>query len=69
VELLEAIESLGHHVSEELYTIAEALEKHYTRARYPGLGLSVYNRRTAERCIGYAERIKKLVEEVLGGST
>jgi len=65
VELLEALESLGHRVDEELYTIAEALEKHYTRARYPGLGLSIYNKRVAERCINHAERIRRLVEEVL----
>ena len=67
VELLEAIEALGYRVSEHLYTVAEALEKHYTRARYPGAGLAVYNRRTAERCIAYAEEIRRLVEEVLGG--
>ena len=65
VELLEALESLGHRVDEELYTIAEALEKHYTRARYPGIGLSIYNRRAAERCINHAEKIKRFVEEVL----
>ncbi len=68
VELLEALESLGHRVDEELYTIAEALEKHYTRARYPGIGLSIYNRRVAERCISHAERIRRFVEEVLGKS-
>ncbi|MET1128618.1 MAG: HEPN domain-containing protein [Thermoproteota archaeon] len=69
VELLEAVEALGHSVDEELYTVAEALEKHYTRARYPGVGLAVYNRRAAERCINYAEEIKRFVEAVLGGST
>ncbi len=65
VELLEAIESLGYRVDEELYTVAEALEKHYTRARYPGIGLATYNRRAAERCINYAEKIRRFVEEIL----
>jgi len=69
VELLEALEALGHRVDEEVYTVAEALEKHYTRARYPGTGLAVYNERTARRCIEHAERIRRLVEEVLRAST
>ncbi len=67
VELLEALENLGHGVDEELYTVAEALEKHYTRARYPGVGLAVYSKRVAERCIGYAERIRRFVEAILRG--
>lgn len=67
VELLEAIEALGYRVGEELYTIAEALEKHYTRARYPGTGLAVYNRRVGERCLRHAERLREFIEEVLGG--
>ncbi len=66
-ELLEALEGLGYEVGEDVYTIAEALEKHYTRARYPGAGLAVYNRRTGERCLRHAERIRELVEEVLKG--
>ncbi|NOZ89557.1 MAG: HEPN domain-containing protein [Crenarchaeota archaeon] len=65
VELLEALEALGVEVGEDTYTAAEALEKHYTRARYPGAGLAVYNRRVAERCLAYAEAIRKLVERVL----
>ena len=69
VELLEALEALGYSVDEELYTIAEALEKHYTRARYPGVGLSIYDRRAAERCISHAERIRRLVEEILKSQT
>ena len=67
VELLEALESLGYRINDELYTVAEALEKHYTRARYPGTGLAVYNERAARRCLEHAERIKRLVEEILGG--
>ena len=67
VELLEAIEALGYRINEELYTAAEALEKHYTLARYPGMGLAVYNKRAAERCIAYAERVRRFVEEILGG--
>ncbi|AEM38634.1 HEPN domain protein [Pyrolobus fumarii 1A] len=67
VELLEAIESLGYRVEEELYSTAEALEKHYTMARYPGARLVVYNRRTAIRCIEYAERIRRFVEKILEG--
>ncbi len=67
VELLEALEQLGYRVGDELYTVAEALEKHYTRARYPGVGLAVYNRRVAERCIRYAEQIGRFVEKVLAG--
>lgn len=67
VELLNALEELGYRVSEELYTVAEALEKHYTRARYPGAGLAHYDERVAMRCLSYAEKIKELVEEILRG--
>ncbi len=67
VELLEALEALGYRVDDQVYTIAEALEKHYTRARYPGVGLVVYNRRVADRCIQYAEEIRKLVGKILRG--
>ncbi len=67
VELLEALEEIGYHVSEELYTVAEALEKHYTRARYPGVGLAVYDERVARRCIRYAEAIERFVEKALEG--
>ncbi len=65
VELLEAIESLGYNIPEEIYTCAEALEKHYTRARYPGAGLAVYNRRVAERCISYGEKIIEFIKRIL----
>jgi len=65
VELLEALESLGYRASEELYTIAEALEKHYTRARYPGTGLSTYNHKTAERCLTHAEKTRRFIEAIL----
>ena len=67
VELLEALEALGYRVGDEVYTVAEALEKHYTRARYPSRGVAVYDERVARRCIAYAERIKRLVEEILRG--
>ena len=65
VELLEAIEGLNYEISEEICTLGEALEKHYTRARYPGLGLSIYNERVARRCLSYAEKIIKYLEKLL----
>ncbi len=65
VELLETLEGLGLKVPEEMYTLAESLERHYTRARYPGVGLTVYNDRVAKRCLNYAERIISFVKEVL----
>ena len=65
VELLGQLETLGHSVPEELYTVAEALEKHYTRARYPSTGLTIYNERVAKRCVEYAERIIKFIEQIL----
>ncbi|OYT38455.1 MAG: DNA-binding protein [Desulfurococcales archaeon ex4484_58] len=65
VELLESIENLDYSVPEEIYTYAEALEKHYTRARYPGVGLTIYNKRVAERCIFYGEKIIEFIKEIL----
>ncbi len=67
VELLEALEALGVKVDKELYVYADALERHYTRARYPGVGLVVYNERTGARCLEYAEKIISFAREVLEG--
>ncbi|MET1159466.1 MAG: HEPN domain-containing protein [Thermoprotei archaeon] len=66
VELLEALESLKYNVSEEIYAYADALEKHYIRARCPGVGLAVYNERTGKRCLEYGEKIIEYLKEILG---
>ncbi len=65
VELLESLESLGARIPDEIYLMAESLEKHYTRARYPSTGLSVYNERVAGRCIDYAEKIIEHIKRIL----
>ncbi len=65
VEILETLEGLGLKVPDEVYTMAESLERHYTRARYPGVGLVVYNDRVARRCLTYAERIIGFIKDVL----
>ncbi len=65
VELLETLESMGYEIPDNIFTMAEALERHYTRARYPGAGLAVYNERVASRCISYAEKIIGYIKEIL----
>ena len=65
VELLEAIEDLDYRVDENLYIVAEALEKHYTLARYPGTRIVVYDSRVAGRCLTHAERIGELARSIL----
>ena len=63
VELIESLRELGLSVPEELYTYADALTPHYTMARYPGRKPVRYDKGLADRCIRYAERIIKWVEE------
>ena len=63
VELIESLRELGLSVPEELYTYADALTPHYTMAMYPGRKPVRYDKGLAERCIKYAERIIKWVEE------
>ena len=56
------IKGVGVKCSEELYTYADALIPHYAMAKYPGKPVR-YDKGLAERCIKYAERIIKWVEE------
>jgi len=44
---------------------ADALEQHYTRARYPGVRLKDYCEEDAERCLRYARRIFSFATEVI----
>lgn len=60
-KLLEGLEALGLRPPRGLYAAADALTPHYTMARYPGRKPVVYDRRTAERCIGYMEAIVEWV--------
>lgn len=55
--LLYFLEEAGLTVHEDLYASADALTPHYTNARYPGAKAIVYDKRVAERCIRYMERI------------
>ncbi len=67
VELLESIESLGFEVPEELFVIAEALESHYIKARYPARHTKPYTERDAKRCIEYAKQIIRFAKKILEG--
>jgi HEPN domain-containing protein len=55
--LLEGLEEAGLQVPGDLYTLADALTPHYTMARYPGRKPVTYDKRLAERCVNYMERI------------
>ena len=44
---------------------ADALEQHYTRARYPGVRLKDYCEEDAERCLRYARRIFSFAAKVI----
>ncbi len=63
VELLDALKNIGFNIPSTLYIYADALTPHYTMARYPGRTPIRYNKGLAERCLEYAERIIKWVEE------
>ena len=67
VELLESIEILGFEVPEDLFIVAEALESHYVKSRYPNRHTKPNTERHAKRCIEYARQIiqfaKKILEE------
>jgi len=65
VELLEALESLGISVPDELRVYGDALTPHYTLARYPGRKPLTYNDKRAERCIRQARAIVEWVERVV----
>jgi len=63
VELIDTLRDLGYEPPEELYTYADALTPHYTMARYPGRKPVRYGRGLGERCLRYAERIIRWVED------
>ena len=65
VELLEALESIGIKIPEDIYTIAEALEAHYIKSRYPSRHFKPYIDKDAKRCIKYAERIIQFAKTIL----
>jgi len=63
VELIDSLKDLGLKIPENLYVYADALTPHYTLARYPGRKPVRYDKRLAERCLFYAEKIIKWVEK------
>ncbi|MGQ4891350.1 MAG: HEPN domain-containing protein [Candidatus Njordarchaeia archaeon] len=65
VELLEALEDIGVEISEDVYTVAEALEAHYIKSRYPSRHFKPYTEKDARRCIKYAERIIQFAKNIL----
>ena len=69
VELLDTLNDMGYNVPEQLYTLCDALTPHYTLARYPGRKPVTYNRGLGERCLKYAEKIIRWVEEKASETT
>jgi len=64
-ELLDAISALSIKIPDDVRVYADALEQHYTRARYPGVKIRDYCEEDAERCLRYAKRILSFAEEII----
>ncbi len=66
VALLEDLNTLEiTKIPDEMFLVAEALEQHYTRARYPSRDFKKYNESDARRCLQNARKLSRFAEKVL----
>ncbi|MHA1859932.1 MAG: HEPN domain-containing protein [Candidatus Asgardarchaeia archaeon] len=64
-ELISAISALDEKIPDDVRVYADALEQHYTRARYPRVHVKEYCEEDAKRCLRYARRIFSFAMEIV----